>query len=516
MNYYDCIKITIHNQGLVLDSSIKVKVVNAIKRNTELCEMIQRCTSHVSELTTLKARLVLIRDNITETPICGNCGIEVPITTSGVKAYTYPPFCSRVCASSDITTRSKVLSTNIKLYGVDNVFKSPKHKQKIKNKMNELYGVDSPLQSEQLKKKMQDTMVDRHGVSNPAHSITLQLKKQATNNTLYGVDNVFANKTIQQKIKDTNITRYGSIHPNQRNLSVDTLDKLYDNDWLHDQYYYTSLGERDIGDFIRSEGVTIECGIRTIISPYELDIYIPEHKLAIEYCGLYWHSEIKGKDRHYHKRKHTMCKELGIQLITIFEDEWKQHPQQVKQKIKHLLGIRDKDVVYARKTSVVLIDKLTKREFFDVNHIQGDGPSSINIGLEVDGEVVAVMGFKKDKDQHYLNRYATSCSVVGGFSKLLKHFTANYQYNNIISFADLRWSDGGLYEKNGWLLDGELKPDYSYSPDGNTRHHKFGYRRGSLEKKLKHYDPNLSERVNCDNNGVLRIWDCGKLRYKYR
>jgi hypothetical protein len=115
--------------------------------------------------------------------------------------------------------------------------------------------------------------------------------------------------------------------------------------------------------------------------------------------------------------------------------------------------------------------------------------------------------------QHYLNRYATNCRVPGGFSKLLKYFQTNYEWQQLISFADLRWSNGGLYEKTGWKLDSILPPDYYYSPDGRNRYHKFNYRRKNLPKLLKDFDPELSERENCNNNGILRIWDCGKLRY---
>jgi hypothetical protein len=83
----------------------------------------------------------------------------------------------------------------------------------------------------------------------------------------------------------------------------------------------------------------------------------------------------------------------------------------------------------------------------------------------------------------------------------------------LISFADLRWSNGNLYENTGWELDSVLPPDYYYATNNLERIHKFNYRRKNLPKLLKYFDPELSERENCDNNGILRIWDCGKLRY---
>ena len=152
-------------------------------------------------------------------------------------------------------------------------------------------------------------------------------------------------------------------------------------------------------------------------------------------------------------------------------------------------------------------------KFLNDNHIQGDGPGSIHIGLEYDSKLVAVMSFMKQKEKYYLNRYATSKQVVGGFSKLLKHFQRNNDWSILISFADQRWSNGNLYVQTGWELDSVLPSDYSYSSDGKNRSHKFNYRRNKLQNMLNYYDPLISERKNCDNNGILRIWDCGKLKF---
>lgn len=120
---------------------------------------------------------------------------------------------------------------------------------------------------------------------------------------------------------------------------------------------------------------------------------------------------------------------------------------------------------------------------------------------------------KQSNAQYTLNRYATSCRVPGGFSKLLTHFKKTYTWKTLVSFADLRWSDGNLYYQTGWHHDSTLRPDYYYSPDGHQRFHKFNYRRQNLSKLLTHFDPHLSETENCKNNGILRIWDCGKLRF---
>jgi len=348
--------------------------------------------------------------------------------------------------------------------------------------------------------------------------------------------------------KQTMVDMFGVDHPHHRHILPQTLALLDDPQWLTTQHvtykkpitqiaselfvddttvnrrlvkfnipiihYTQSMGEKQVLQFIRQLGIEALSGDRIMIKPYELDIYIPSHNLAIEYCGLYWHSEQQGKDRWYHQNKHVLCKNQNIQLLTIFEDEWVTRAPQVKRKLRHLLHKTLSDRIFARKCSLIDVSTNNKKLFFDQHHIQGNGPGSINLGLEHNGNLVACMSFIKHKHHHYyLNRYATSCTVVGGFSKLLKWFENTVSWNTIVSFADNRWSNGDLYFQTGWTLDKVIPPDYSYSPDSKQRLHKFNYRRIHLPKKLKHYDELLSERQNCDANGVLRIWDCGKMRF---
>jgi hypothetical protein len=482
----------------------------------------------------------------------------------------YAIYCSLTCRSNDTTLKDKTKQTNRERYGVDYVSQSDTVKDKIKQTNIERYGVENPLLSKQIKDKIKQTNIERYGVENPLLSKQIKDKAKQTNKERYGAEYVLQSKegqltfkqtclekygvtnplqstTIKTKRKNNNQIKYGVDNPSQLNLLPDTLLKLKNCDWLYTQHiilkksllrisnelccndltvgnylhnhniptqiYSISIGESEVSQFITSHNIQIEHNNRTIISPLELDLYIPTHNLAIEYCGLYWHSDTHSRiDNNYHKRKHDLCANKGIQLITIFEDEWQQKQEQVKQKLLSLLNKDNRNSVYARKTHIVLVSNKNKQLFFENNHIQGNGPGSINIGLEYEGTLVACMSFIKQKEQHYLNRYATSCRVPGGFSKLLKYFQHNYEWKKVISFADLRWSNGNLYEKTGWKLDSVLPPDYSYIRN-NERIHKFNYRRKNLPRLLEHFNLELSERENCNNNGILRIWDCGKLKY---
>lgn len=253
---------------------------------------------------------------------------------------------------------------------------------------------------------------------------------------------------------------------------------------------------------------------RHIIHPQELDIYIPSHKLAIEYCGLYWHSD-KFKDKNYHLQKLEACRRVGVRLITIFEDEWKNTPHLVLSKIKAILNINRGPKVHARKCWVIKLTRAQKKEFFDANHIQGSGPGSVTYGLQHNGSIIAAMTFIKQQGGRWdLNRYATAVNVPGGFTKLLTHFKRHHQWTEIVSFADRRWSEGGLYEKVGFVRDGVLPPDHSYVLNGTTRQHRFNFRHKHLPSILgDQYNPNETEFQNMDRSKYLRIWNCGLLRY---
>lgn len=281
-----------------------------------------------------------------------------------------------------------------------------------------------------------------------------------------------------------------------------------------------SKAETDLAEHIQSllgDRHEVIRSNRSIISPYELDIYIPSKSIAIEYNGVYWHTESKGKDKHYHYNKWRLCKDAGIQLITIWEDEWRDRQDIVKSMLAHKLGVSQDRKVYARKTSPCYVDNMQTQKFFSSYHIQGYVSSTVHIGLkDNNGNIVALSSWRKYKNTLYLDRYATSCVVVGGMGKLLKEgikYAKNNGLDFLITFSDHQVSDGGLYEKLGFSRDKELYPDYRYVVEGK-RVHKFNYR----IKKFKQdpqliYKEGLTERELAKLNDLERVWDCGKTRW---
>lgn len=277
----------------------------------------------------------------------------------------------------------------------------------------------------------------------------------------------------------------------------------------------SSKAETELAEFVE-EFTEIQRNVRDLIRPYEVDILVPKKKIAIEFNGVFWHSQAGTGDKNSHRNKVRMCSEEGVQLITIWEDDWIYRKDIVKRMLKHKLGYSDEPKTYARKTYVDSeISTVEAHNFQKKNHIQGAGFGSLKIGLRDEkGTLVALGVFKKrTKTTLELVRYCTSHHVIGGQSKILSWIDLNVEYTEMITFADLSLSTGDLYEKTGWTLDGELPPDYMYVV-GDQRKHKYGYRikRFKEDPKLK-YEEEYSETQLAQLNGLRRIYDCGKLRY---
>lgn len=251
----------------------------------------------------------------------------------------------------------------------------------------------------------------------------------------------------------------------------------------------------------------------------ELDIYIPDKNIAIEYNGLYWHSEANQLDTNYHLTKLEECKKKNIKLIQIFEDEWLNKKEIVLSMIKHKLQINTTNKIFARKCVIKQINSSEKNIFLDHNHIQGRDTSVVKLGAFYNNELISVMTFsygnitKGGNPTHTkkweLSRFSTNInySVIGVAGKLLAYFKKNYDWEEIYTYADLRFSDGNLYTKIGFKFESQSRPNYFYVNDFIKRIHRFNLRKTQFEP----IDiPEWKLRLN---QGYYRIWDCGTLKY---
>jgi len=283
-----------------------------------------------------------------------------------------------------------------------------------------------------------------------------------------------------------------------------------------------SKAQADLLRSIQEMGFGVEKNNKRLLDNRELDVYIPSKKFAIEYNGLYWHREdILARNRdnptNYHADKFHRLAIMGIQLITIFEDEWLENKELVLSMLRAKLGVASKSI-FARKCNVTW-DKGRVHDFVQRNHIQG-ACHGAHLGLELDGEVVAGMIFRANgrltQSGQELARFCNLANtrVVGGFSKLLRAFIEKHSPTEVVSLSDNRWSDGGLYKNNGFSLARESEPSYYYVK-GSKRLHKSQFRLERL-KKMGWYEEGKTEAQITAEHGLHRIYDCGKKAWLFR
>lgn len=302
------------------------------------------------------------------------------------------------------------------------------------------------------------------------------------------------------------------------------IEQMYNNpNWER----YTSKYEKTIQEFLKDNNVLHKTHCRDIIPPYELDIFIPSKNIAIEFNGNKYHTEwFGGKTRQYHLSKTKNCKNNGIKLIHIFEDEFFYHKEIVFNKLAHLLGMQNSlPKIYGRKCVIHTINKNDAEIFLNTYHIQGYDPSTVHYGAFYNNELIAVMSFLKNKkngNEWELTRFASNynfvCCGVGG--KLFKTFVKDNKPNIIKSFADRRWTineDNNLYINLGFKFDSYTNPDYRYyntNVDRYKRWHKFGFRKQILLKKYPEMlNKDMTETEMVKKLGYDRIWDCGLIKY---
>ncbi len=478
------------------------------------------------------------------------------ITTEELKKQRYKEKTGYDNPSQNPDIKKKKEETTLKNYGVSNILKSKEVKE---NGMIEKFGVANPGSSKELIDRAIATKIEKYGNKNNFEKIKI------TNQIRYGVDTPIQNKDIREKAKITLLKRYGEkynkafVNHNTRTLldfknylknkGMMLLDDYADNELftniiypisirchcgdsfeLHSnrhlfltngcyKHYISSISksENEVKEFIQSLG--FETQKYVMENKKHIDILVKSKNIGFEYDGLYWHSQQELAERgfgySYHLDKTNQALKEGIILYHIFEDEWINKQEIVKNRIKSILGIVE-NKYFARNTIIKEIESKTKNDFLNLYHLQGENTSSINYGCFIDDKLLGVMTFSKPRisgenseEVWELSRFASNGIVMGVASKFIKRFIKDYNPKSIISFSDKRWSTGNLYKKIGFSFAYSVPPSYWYLCNKPERFHKSNFKKESIKEKFNLYDENKTEYENMLENGWDRIWDCG-------
>lgn len=521
-------------------NGFKTKEKNLKKSYPEIYQLILSfCTGELEGLP-FKQKIWHFINNKREIVKCVNC--DTPLKFKRTINEGYGSYCSLPCANKSAERieriketnisrygglvptcsdeiKAKAIQTSIKNHGVDNIFKK---KQYIKDKIFEKYGVYNTSKLDVIKNKIRETCIRKYSVSTPllldhVRDSANEYKREnfLAKNKNYEILNYDKSElTIHCHVcsNDYKIVRSLFNYRNNANVNPCTICNPVND--------LSSIKEKELTEIINSFGLEIKKNDREILSGKEVDILVPDKRIAIEFNGLFYHSDIFVDDD-YHLKKTQSAKENGYRLIHIFEDEWIYKKEIVISRLKNVLGLTN-NKIFARKCAVKEIDSKTKSKFLIENHIQGDAKSSTNLGLFHDGNLVSVMTFSKGrlatkglKNEYELVRFCNQLDthVTGGASKLLNYFIRNFRPKEIISYADARWSDGNMYQKLGFELIRKSQPNYFYVIR-NRRIHRFNYRKDILVGKG--LNPNKSERTLTKELGLYRIYDCGSYVFRLK
>ncbi len=418
------------------------------------------------------------------------------------------------------SVKEKREKTNLEKYGEKTNLLTKETKERIKKTNLERYGVEQPLKSKEIRDKGKETLIEKWGVD--SYSKTQTFKKQMSYN--HDVINKYKN-LLSDEFKIINYQNYDFIieHISKKHLFNINIKNLYirinDDNCICTECYpiseHVSIKEKEIIDWLKELNIDFIEGDRKILEGKELDIYIPSKNLAIEFNGLYYHSELF-KEKNYHLDKSLKCQEKGIQLLHIWEDEWIFKQDIVKSIILNKLGLI-KEKIYAIECEVREVkDSKLVRNFLNENHIQGYSQSSIKLGLYHKEKLVSLMVFGERKIKKNIEfeliRFCNkiNSNIIGASSKIFTYFKNNYDFKELISYSDFRLFGDKMYETLGFTKIHLSPPDYFWCKDLERRH-RFNFNKQKLIKEG--YDPNKTEVMIMHERGYYRIFSCGQVKW---
>ena len=516
----------------------------------------------------LNTRIFWILNNLKTYPKCEICGKELVKTKCHpLEGYT-TKFCSSKCAHKSLAFKEKMKNalscydrqkamqkrelTCLKKYGCRNVSQNSEIRKKISETFSEK--TDADILKTTLKRKAtkfarygdenyfdknkKQSTIEKKTIENPKYLKNIVEKRKKTCLKLYGCD-CAAQRDIAKKNREIAIFKelYEKMMSNEKVLPLFQFDeyfkvkntqklkwkcKICGNEFeceANDGHGFlprcykcfpkqqpVSNEEKTLVEFIEKLDIEIQTSCRKIIPPYELDIYIPEKKLAIEFDGLFWHSEKADAEVSYHLVKNEMCEKLEIQLIHVFEDEWLFKRKQTENFLKKILGVQN---CFKHITNdlceIIELDDFQTQQFIFENSLTENFKHDVSLGLKFKNEIISLMTFTKI----YENSYIVNCyddkigfDVKESKKKLLDYFIKNHKTKRLIAFVDRRLRNGEDLKKLGF------KFLFAGVPNAYLWNFKNKKQKETLEKSIEisNEEKNMRE--------YTRIYDSGNLVFE--
>jgi hypothetical protein len=217
----------------------------------------------------------------------------------------------------------------------------------------------------------------------------------------------------------------------------------------------------------------------------------------------------------------TNCKQQGINLIQLWEDVWLGKKNQVMSRFSSFLGLNTK--IHARSTKILPLNITQTIDFLNQHHLQGYVKTKYTFGLYLKEKLIGLASFSaprvmKDKGANYqsaeLVRFASKhgFTIVGGLSKLIKHFDKQVDIDDIMTYADRDWSLGKGYHRLGFQLSNITHPAFLYS-NTQTLIRYFPHRLPKTILENFKAQNKLSLDDFLTQNNYIKVFNTGNLKY---
>jgi len=436
-------------------------------------------------------------------------------TCSKECANKHPNRIQKIIKNTDYKERNAKTKRTCKAkYGAENIFQTTHFKEKRAARLQVL-GVSNISQLPETKAKVRDTLATKYAPGTAYYKERRKKLQKKQSKTSYAVN---WNSNKDDILQEWQNGESPIVLSQKYNVAFSTIYKELVSQGLRVKYDTVSAPHKKLNNWLDEQGIEYRTNVRNVIAPKELDIFIPSLQVGIEINGIFWHSD-QFLDKNYHLNKTKACEEKNIRLFHFTDEEILHSFDIVSSMLSNLL--RQNDRVFARTCSVVEVSNYEYEEFCNKNHLQGSVKASVRYGLRHNNKLVMVMSFAKAR---FSNSYTweimrlctlLNTTVVGGASKLLKYFLDNHE-GDIITYANLRFSQGNAYKKLGFEFLHNSRPSYCYS-DGKQTYSRYLCQKHKLSELLgEKYDPQLTEEENMLQTGYSKIWDCGNAVYGIR
>ncbi|MDR3286891.1 MAG: hypothetical protein LBT27_05570 [Prevotellaceae bacterium] len=210
----------------------------------------------------------------------------------------------------------------------------------------------------------------------------------------------------------------------------------------------------------------------------------------------------------------------NLQLIVIWEDNWIAKNEIIRQRILAHLGkfVR----IHGRLCEIRRITKTLTDEFLLQNHLHNSPQAKHKYGLFYKNQLVAAATFSSGRPiirnqkiyrSYELVRFANyrNYVVYGGIGKIISHFIAEQNPDDIMSYADVDWSAGKSYEKLGFKFIEYTEPQKFYL---NTKTYQRYYPKKLPQELVAEFSKqSLSLDDFLTKHNIFTIYNSGNKKY---